>query len=722
MDTNLKKGKKTRAFCYRLLAIGGLVVTLMSAILGHEAIEAFLTEGSSILSGEFYEMPEFKDYIGEICYQAMLYNAGVGDHTGEPLQNESDFYARRAYADANIFFQANLQKSNWLVRYYIQLPGEIPNTNMSYAVLSDSDDHIILPTGTVLCYLWNGPQLIELSDLQKGIEHIHTYRSSMLYQPLYTELSQMIVVIAVEADRCYSSPFLFGLQTQAENYRLVLLTFCISSIITLLSALLCLFSRKAFREAACSYAAFTEKILLEFKLIPLLLLLLLPLYHTFHFGALAALSYTDCLWWILSALSAGILLFLFYTEIKHNKGRFFLHSILGKLALYIKEFSQSIPWYRKAMHIGTVLMASAVITFAMGLFLLIITIPSIYDLYLTVKHLNRQDFASEMIMQTIYVFFIVAGLLFLIGVLLFPAYFRTRKLTKEMKSVTDKLSDLKNGFKTAPFTLPEGSLLANTAEDINSLEDGIEKMVEQKNRSNKLRVELLTNVSHDLKTPLTSIINYADLLCEEQLNENAAGYAASLRSKAYRLKSMVQDVFELSKATSGNLPVEKRTLDLVKLVRQTLADMEERIATSSLTFKTVISEEPMLIEADGEKLYRIFQNLFVNALQYSLENSRVYVMLSVEDKKACAKVKNTSKWEIDFSPDDIVERFVRADASRTTEGSGLGLSIVQSFAEICGGSFSVETDADMFTACLRFPLTEKTGADSTGQDAEKESP
>lgn len=718
MDTNLKKGKKIRAFCYRLLAIGGLAITLMSAIIGRDAIEMFLSEGYSALSGNFYEMPEFKDYIGELCYQAMLANAGVGDYTGESLLNDADFYAARAYADAKTFFHANLRKSNWLVRYFIQLPGKTANTNMSYAALLGSGDNIILPAGTVLCYLWDGPQLIERSDLHKGMEHIHTYRSSMLYQPLYNELSQMRLVIAVEESLYYSSPFLSRLQTQAENYRLVLLIFCISSVITLLSALLCLFSRKAFREAARSYAAFTGKILLEFKLIPLLLLLFLPLYHTFHFGALAALAYTECLWWILPALPAGILLFLFCTDIKHNKGRFFLHSIPGKLALYYKEFSQGVPWYRKAMHIGTALMAGAVISFALGLFLSVTTLSALYDLYLTVKQLYSQELAPRMIMEIIYVLLFVIVVLFVTSLFLFLAYFRSRKLTKDTKSVSDKLSSLKDGFKTVPFTLPDDSLLANTAEDINSLEDGIEKMVEQKNRSNKLRVELLTNVSHDLKTPLTSIINYADLLCEEQLNENAAGYAASLRSKAYRLKSMVQDVFELSKATSGNLPVEKRTLDLVKLVRQTLADMEERIAESSLTFKTIISEEPMLIEADGEKLYRIFQNLFVNALQYSLENSRVYVMLSVEDQKACAKVKNTSKWEIDFTPDDIIERFVRADASRTTEGSGLGLSIVQSFAEICGGSFSIETDADMFTACLRFPLTEKTAADSASQNEE----
>ncbi|MDE6127587.1 MAG: HAMP domain-containing histidine kinase, partial [Lachnospiraceae bacterium] len=331
-------------------------------------------------------------------------------------------------------------------------------------------------------------------------------------------------------------------------------------------------------------------------------------------------------------------------------------------------------------------------------------------------------YASTLICHSLYGFLFVILFLFLISFSLFLTYRRTRKLTKDIKTVSDKLAKLKDGTQTAPLVLSKGSLLKETAEDINALEDGMEKMAEQKNRSNKLRVELLTNVSHDLKTPLTSIINYADLLCEEQLNENAAVYAASLRAKAYRLKSMVQDVFELSKATSGNLPVEKQTLDLVKLVRQTLADMEERIQESSLTFKTIISEESMLIEADGEKLYRVFQNLFVNALQYSLENSRVYVMLSVDDGNACAKIKNTSKWEIDFTPDDIMERFVRADASRTTEGSGLGLSIVQSFSEVCGGSFSIETDADMFTAFLRFPLIEKAEADSANQNEEKESP
>lgn len=688
MDTNLKKGKKIRAFCYRLFAASALAVTLISAIAGRDAIEILLSDGSSALSGKFYETPEFKDYIGELCYQAMLINAGIGDNTGASLYDSSNFYAQRAYADAKTFFNANLRKADMMVRYYIQLPDLTISTNMPYAAFSDPDS---LPSDVVLCYYWDGRQDIEFSDLHNGLAHIHAYRSSMPYQPLTLNLYKMRVIIAVETEDYRTSPFLSGLQHQAENYQVILLLFIISSLSVVLSFPLCLFSRKAYKEASRSCAAFLGKILLEFKFTAIILSLLLLFYHFFSSGAV---SFEESLWRILPVLLVVFMFFLLYTDMKYNKTGFFLHSLLGRLAMYIKELLQSVSWYRKSMHICSVLMIGAVTTLITAICLIA---THLTDLFVIV-------------------------FLCLVSLSLFLAYRHTRKLTKDIKAVSDKLAKLKDGTRTSPLILSKDSLMRETAEDVNALEDGMEKMAEQKNRSNKLRVELLTNVSHDLKTPLTSIINYADLLCEAPLSETAAGYAVSLRSKAYRLKSMVQDVFELSKATSGNLPIDRQTLDLVKLIRQTLADMEERIQDSSLTFKTIISEEPMLIEADGEKLYRVFQNLFVNALQYSLENSRVYIMLSVEDGKACAKVKNTSKWEIDFTPDDIMERFVRADASRTTEGSGLGLSIVQSFAEICGGCFSIETDADMFTACLRFPLTEKTTPNSANQDKEKESP
>lgn len=709
MDTNLKKGKKIRAFCYRIFALSALAIMLASAMIGHNAIKAFFSEGSSVLSGNFYELPEFKEYIGELCYEMLLTHAGIGDSNGGNLSSTFKNQSARAYADTKTFLHVNLHKANQMIQYYIQQPGDTIDTNMPYAAYSTMQGEImvLLPSDTVLCYFWDGAQHIERSDLHNGLPYIHAYRSTMPYQPLTSELNQMRVVIAVKTGNYQTGSFLYDLQQQAQNYRFILLCFLISGLAAVLSFPFCLFSQKAYKAAARSYAAFCGKILLEFKITAIALSLFLPFYHNFSLKAFSTLSYTECLRQVLPILPFILLLFLLYVDIRHNKFQFFLHSLPGRLTMYIKELWKSISWYRQSMLISLALIACAVISLITAICLIATNLSALYQ----ARNRYRGTLASELLMQSLYGFLFVIVILFLISLSLFEAYRYTRKLAKEAKAVADKLAGIKDGTKTAPLVLPQNALLTQAAADINELEDGMETMAEQKNRSNKLRVELLTNVSHDLKTPLTSIINYADLLCEEPLEEKAADYASSLRAKAYRLKSMVQDVFEFSKAASGNLPVEKQTLDLVKLVQQTLADMDERIQESSLTFKTIISEEPMLIEADGNKLYRVFQNLFVNALQYSLENSRVYVILSTTEEKACAKIKNTSKWELDFDVKDIMERFVRADASRTTEGSGLGLSIAQSFSELCGGSFSIETDADMFTACVQFPLVKNSAPD-----------
>lgn len=710
MDTNLKKGKKIRAFCYRIFTLSALAIMLASAMIGHNAIKVFLSEGPSVLSGNFYELPEFKEYIGELCYQFLLTHAGIGDSNGGHVSYAFQNQSARALADAKTFLHVNLHKADLMIQYYIQQPGEATDTNMPYAAYSTAQGEVmvLLPSDTVLCYFWDGAQHTERSDLHNGLQYIHAYRSAMPYQPLTSELNQMRVVIAVKTGHYQEGSFLYDLQRQAQNYRFILLCFFISGLAVILSFPFCLFSKKAYQAAARSYSAFCGKILLEFKITVIALSLFPLFYYGFSPQALLTLSYTEYLRQILPALPSVILLFLLYTDIKHNKSKFFLHSLPGKLTMYIKELWRSTSWYRQSMLLNLALMTCAVISLVAGICLIATNLSPLYQS----KDHYREPLASELLMQSLYGFLFVILFLFLISFSLFEAYRYTRKLTKEAKAVADKLAGIKGGIKTTPLVLSENALLTQTASDINELEDGMEKMAEQKNRSNKLRVELLTNVSHDLKTPLTSIINYADLLCEEPLEEKAADYAASLRTKAYRLKSMVQDVFEFSKAASGNLPIERRIIDFAKLVRQTLADMDERIQESSLTFKIIIPEEPILIEADGNKLYRVFQNLFVNALQYSLENSRVYVILSATEKKACAKVKNTSKWELDFDTKDIMERFVRADASRTTEGSGLGLSIAQSFSELCGGSFSIETDADMFTACVQFPLAETTAPDN----------
>jgi len=215
--------------------------------------------------------------------------------------------------------------------------------------------------------------------------------------------------------------------------------------------------------------------------------------------------------------------------------------------------------------------------------------------------------------------------------------------------------------------------------------------------------DLVVYLAHDLKTPLTSIISYAELLEQEHLEPPAGEYVTILSQKAQRLKGMVQDVFEVSKAASGQLPVSLKRLDLARLLRQTLADMDQPIQESGLQLRTQLPDHSVLIQGDSDRLYRVFQNLLGNALKYSLAGSRVYLTLTVEEGQAVAALRNTSAAELRPGL-DYTQRFVRGDESRTDGGSGLGLSIASSFVQACGGQFQVETQADLFTALVSFPL------------------
>jgi signal transduction histidine kinase len=241
-----------------------------------------------------------------------------------------------------------------------------------------------------------------------------------------------------------------------------------------------------------------------------------------------------------------------------------------------------------------------------------------------------------------------------------------------------------------------------TFEDINK---GFNESLEEQMKSERMKIALVTNVSHDLKTPLTSIISYVDLLSkEEDLSETVRDYVNVLSEKSNRLKNIVSDLFDLAKSTSGDIPLELESLDMKKLIEQTLADMEDEIEKSGLQIKTKLPENSMYIYSDGKKLYRVFQNVIDNALKYSLEGTRVYVELEEIDGKAVSKIKNTAGYEMDFTAEEILQRFSRGDKSRTTEGSGLGLSIAESFTNVCGGKFKVEIDGDLFKVQISFNL------------------
>ena len=280
---------------------------------------------------------------------------------------------------------------------------------------------------------------------------------------------------------------------------------------------------------------------------------------------------------------------------------------------------------------------------------------------------------------------------------------RAQEMAVDLGALTDHLALLRAGQVDRPLSIPPGRDLCQAADDLNHIQQGLHQAVEERTRSERMKVELVTNVSHDLKTPLTSILSYTELLAQEPLNPPASEYVAILEEKAHRLRAMVQDVFEVSKAATGQLPVKLERLDLGRLLRQTLADMDQAIQNSGLVLRPSITDEGIPITADSDRLYRVFQNLLSNALAYSLPGSRVYLTLTVEGEQARASVQNTSAAELKPGV-DYTARFVRGDESRTDGGSGLGLSIADSFTQACGGVLEITTEADLFTATVIFPL------------------
>ena len=239
---------------------------------------------------------------------------------------------------------------------------------------------------------------------------------------------------------------------------------------------------------------------------------------------------------------------------------------------------------------------------------------------------------------------------------------------------------------------------------MNELRTGMEQAVQEQTKAERMKTELITNVSHDIKTPLTSIVNYVDLLQKVDVQPEAAReYIAVLDRQSRRLKKLTEDLVEASKASSGALPVELQPTDVAVLFDQIVGEYQERLAGCRLTLVARPPEQSLSVRADGKLLSRVMDNLVSNICKYALEDTRVYVVASCDGENVTISFKNVSRAELNISPDELMERFVRGDASRHTEGSGLGLSIAGSLVQLMGGTFHLSIDGDLFRADITLP-------------------
>ena len=283
------------------------------------------------------------------------------------------------------------------------------------------------------------------------------------------------------------------------------------------------------------------------------------------------------------------------------------------------------------------------------------------------------------------------------------AYYVLKKLSY-LSYIMDGTQRIKNGDIHHKLQLIGEDNFTTLADNINNIRDGLDKAIDSQLRSERMKSELITNVSHDLKTPLTSIINYIELIKKEEniTPEYLKDYVNVLDSKSKRLKVLIEDLFEASKASSGNIELNMEKIDIIQLLRQSIGELEEKLSEANLDLKINVPEDKVYVRADGRRLYRVLENLLSNISKYSLPNTRVYIDITEVEGRVKLIMKNISSYELNFDPEEIMERFKRADDSRNTEGSGLGLAIARDLIKLQGGEFAIDIDGDLFKSIIEF--------------------
>ncbi len=672
MDTKLKKSKPLTAWLCFFLAVSimlGLLITFF-AVLGYsggnwEVLKAPFTD--------YKNSTAFKQRTADYYGRLFSLVADPSAHDDDTMETTKGFLDNEG---ENLKYYAVNKNNNFLVQNITPEPSS----------LSDSGKTPALPAGYSYCWYFDGEKLrvidhgkpIDIQRLDSGYQRIfHGY----IYDLTPKYLSNVQVLLAVR-DNLVENPYAhskyYGDQQFLSIIGWIYTGFLVLGLLLLVFAII---NRPSKREFDRKLASWMGRMWLEVKL--LLSLLVLMFFGGFAFNyytgwrvpvdqvlgvAFASCMIIACFWWF----------YLILIDLIVNGKNFFTHNAINSLLTRYRKYEKGYPWQKLMLKRAYMLVGvEAVLALISVIFVL-----------------------TGSSGGTLLLAFLIAGA----GIYLIYRYLkRYTETVSDLGKLMDHIELIKNGDMSTRLEVTEDADIYPAVQNLNYIQEGMGIAVAEKMKSERMKIDLITNVSHDLKTPLTSIISYVDLLNKEDgLPEHINDYIGILAQKSEHLKNLIQDLFDLSKASSNNLALDMEKIDLARLVKQALADMEEPITASGLTFRINIPDEPVYITSDGKKLYRVLENLIVNTLKYSLSGSRVFVDLTVSSKEVTATIKNTANYEMTFDEDEILQRFARGDQSRSSEGSGLGLSIAQTFTEVCGGKFSIKIDGDLFKVELRF--------------------
>lgn len=661
MVIKLKKLRPVAAFIAFLLAANILVFS------GGFCLIMLLNSGMNF-PFVYSQYPRYKSAVGgvlEDCYNVALYDFGITIGT----DYDQRYVGSRLASESNIVYTIIDENDGSTIATNIPEGKKVVNSEYN---------HFLLLEGTNLTE-WFG-EASQSSPSYSGDFGLTSYYGqipaelrTLLESGAAMDVSILLQVKAPKSMTNYGSIQAAWYDWYAES--ILLVTNAALAILAAITLAGLLIGRKSLVLAHQTIAKLMGKLWCEVKLFAAVLI---------GYGCLEMLVFGlgnqstpdlvfawGCFW----------LLWLVATDICINKKRFFTHNSLASLRQFWRGLMSKYAFLARMKRTYTAQMCAQ-----LALLALMVIIPLIFDRG--------------------------GSWLFCLGLVLLGAYLLVTYMGRYNRNMDDfaKLMDyteqVKNGTADNPPELSEQSDFAPMCASLREIHGGISAAVERQVRSERMKAELITNVSHDLKTPLTSIINYVDLLGAETLQPDFANdYVKVLAQKSQRLKNLVQDLFDVSKANSGAIDLQVQRLDIVALLEQTTAELEEQVQAAGVELKEQYTKEPLMVLADGKKLHRVFENLLGNALKYALGGTRVYITAQRLGEAVQVVFKNVANYEMSFTPEDMMERFQRGDDSRTTEGSGLGLAIAKSFLELCGGRLKIELDGDLFKAVVTMPYT-----------------